>query len=461
MKNQNKKSKRINIECVEDLVDALIDIEEAANDKLADLGVKSSVKVEEGVDLINVKIDDQVVFSMKVTDANSSAAFGPLKNAIERAKKSIMPKAEEPEVLTDALPDKPKKAFKKMDVDEFNSQLESVVEKANVRLVEIRNGGKIDDVAVCFVFDGGRCIVRSGDREIADVLVPDDVFGAFKRCREAIWQSVDDAKLSNAGLDERHERPRKEMAGEGSGHTFSERLDSLLAEANAKLAEMGETALAVTKDSVGVYVAAGNIPLCSLPKGVGDASMAIKKISEKVWSFVDSTRGAVERRKHNAERASELENDSGWDMAMIERANPSIDRSEPWKLGPNPEAAMEIVEAAKKAVKAFNASLRFKFEEVSELIGQDAMRLSVKGFTRGLAVLCGPDTCLVTNFPLVANNATTEETATFVGTSVASIGESRMAFYTRISEEHARQKKMRELAAKKDALESEIAAMAM
>ena len=457
MKNQNKKSKRVNIECVEDLVDALIGVEEKANGQLADLGVASSVKVEEGVDLVNVKVDDKIFFSMKVTDVNASSAFGPLKNALERAKKSVMPKVEEPEVVADALPkaERPeRKGFKKMDMTDFKQQLDSVVTHANERLVEIR-GRDIADVAVCFVFDGAACVVKSGDREIAREDLS-DVFGAFRSCRAAIWQRVDDIKRTR---QERPERPRQESIRESG--TFADRLASLLSEANAKLSALGEPALVVTTDSVGVYVAAGNLPLCSLPKGIGDASAALKKLSEKVWAFVDSTRGAVERRTKDAARASEIEADSGWDLAVIAKNCPGLDVSEPWKLGPNPEAATAIVEAAKKAVKAFNASLRFKFEEVSALLGTDAMRLTLKGFTRGLVVLCGENPCLVTNFPLVANNATTEEAATYVTTTVAAIGSSRMAFYARLAEEQARQEKLRSLAARKDALEAEVSALAM
>lgn len=461
MKNNGKKSKRVNIECVEDLVDALIGVEEKANEQLADLGVASSVKVEEGVGFVNVKADDTIVFSMKVTDANASAAFGPLKNALERAKKSVLPKVEEPEVVADALPkaERPeRKGFKKMTVDELKKELDSVAVHANERLIEIR-GRDIADVAVCFVFDGASCVVKSGDREIAREDLS-DVFGAFKRCRAAIWQRVDDVKGSRERTrPERPERPRQEAIRESG--TFADRLASLLAEANAKLAALGEPALVVTTDSVGVYVAAGNLPICSLPKGVGDAAEALKKVSEKIWAFVDSTRGAVERRTKDEARANELATDSGWDLAVIAKNCPGLDVSEPWKLGPNPEAATAIVEAAKKAVKAFNASLRFKFEEVSALLGTDAMKLVVKGFTRGIVVMCGENPCLVTNFPLVANNATTEEAATYVTTTVAAIGSSRMAFYARLAEEQARQEKLRALAAKKEALESEITAMAM
>ena len=94
MKNKGKKSKRVNIECVDDLIDALVDIEDNVNDKLYDLGVKQAVKVEQGVGLVNIKIDDKVMFSMNVTDASASSAFGALKSAIDRAKKSLMPKEE-------------------------------------------------------------------------------------------------------------------------------------------------------------------------------------------------------------------------------------------------------------------------------------------------------------------------------------------------------------------------------
>ena len=185
MKNQNKKSKRVNIECVDDLVDALVDIETSINDKLADLGVESSVRVEEGIDIVNVNIDDKTVFSMRVTDATASSAFGSLKSALERAKKSLMPKVETASVVVDELPAKAEKPIRNdLAEDNLKARLDAVVENANIRLVEIRNGGKIDDVAVCYIFDGTDVVVKAGDLEIARERLGDAK--AFYRCRSAI-----------------------------------------------------------------------------------------------------------------------------------------------------------------------------------------------------------------------------------------------------------------------------------
>ena len=458
MKNQVKKSKRVHVENVGDLLDELVKLEHAANMKIAASGVDAHLGVEQGVGLINIKTNDEVTFSMNVSDANASYAFGALKCALDRAMKSLI-KVPDNHVTVPENADIARVETNGTGIEKLKSQLDAVVDNANIRLVEIRNGGKIDDVAVCYVLDGSHVVVKAGDIEIARESLGDK--SAFYHCRSAIWRSVDAAKPGRA---KRTAVVEKQIA-RASGSTsmdFSARLDAVIESANEKLRELGELAMHVESDSVGVYVKSGNLPVYSLPKGVGNAGDALEKVSKEVWAFVDATRGVVDRRKHNLQRSQELETDSGWDMAMIERANPSIDKSEPWKLGPNPDAAAAIVEAAKKAVKSFNASLRFKFDDaVSEMIGPDEMKLSVKGFTRGIVVAYGNTPCLVTTFPLVANNATTEETAVYVNTTIAAIGESRMKFYTRIATEHARQERLRELAAKKDALVSEIEAMAM
>lgn len=457
MKNESKKSKRINIKCVDDLVDALVFLEEMANKRIADSGADAHVGVEQGVGLINIKANDEVKFSMNVSDTNASYAFGALKRALDRAMKSLI-KVDDNQV-TPACSEIARVETNGIGIDKLKAQLDAVVDNANIRLVEIRNGGKIDDVAVCYVLDGSHVVVKAGDLEIARESLGDAK--AFYRCRSAIWRSVDAAKPGRAKRTAVVEK-QIARASESTSRDFSARLDAVIESANEKLRELGEPAMHVESDSVGVYVKAGNLPVCSLPKGVGNAGDALEKVSKEVWAFVDATIGAANRRKPDLQRSQELETDSKWDMAMIERTNPSVDKSEPWKLGPNPDASAAIVEAAKKAVKSFNASLRWKFDDaVSEVIGPNEMKLSVKGFTRGIVVAYGNTPCLVTTFPLVANNATVEETVAYVSTTIASIGESRMKFYTRIATEHARQEKLRGLAAKKDALASEIAAMAM
>ena len=176
MKNNGKKSKRVNIECVDDLIEALVDIEDKANDQLAELGVNSSVRVEEGVDLVNIKVDYKVVFSLRVNDASASSAFGALKSAIDRAKKSLMPR-EEDNVVVDELPapvDRPAKNY--MTEEKFRAELDKLAEMANKRLVEHLGAEKISDVVINFTFDGTDTIVRSGDTEL--VTLHGHAFGA-------------------------------------------------------------------------------------------------------------------------------------------------------------------------------------------------------------------------------------------------------------------------------------------
>lgn len=450
MKNKGKKSKRVNIECVDDLIDALVDIEDNVNEKLYDLGVKQAVKVEQGVGLVNIKIDEKVMFSMNVTDASASSAFGALKSAIDRAKKSLMPREEAAKVVVDELPAPAERPAKNdMTEEKFRAELDKLAEIANERLVEHLGAEKISDVVINFTFDGTDTIVRSGDTEL--VTLHGHAFGAVKKAKSVVWPKVDELKSGKT-------RNAKSVRG-GS---FSERLDEIVKSANEKLSEIGEEPISVTTDSVGVYLAEGKIPICSIPKGVGSADEAREKVKARIWEFVDAVRGVVDRRKHDVQRAKELEADSAWDMAILEKANPGIDKSELWKLGPNADAASAIVEAAKKSVKSFNASLRFKFDGLDEILGENEERkMSVRGFTRGIVVSFGEDPCFISMFPLVGNNSSVDETAAFVGSHIASIGESRMKYYAGLVEEHNRQNKMRELAAKKDALESEIAAMAM
>ena len=129
---------------------------------------------------------------------------------------------------------------------------------------------------------------------------------------------------------------------------------------------------------------------------------------------------------------------------------------------PNPEMASAIVKAVNDAVGAFNRSLLMMFGEVADLLGgKEEMRLTAKGFTRGIVVSVGKSPCFITMFPLIGNNKTTEESVAFVTAKIAAIGESRTKFYQAVAAEHARQEKLRSISEKRVALDEELKAMAM
>lgn len=414
--------------------------------------MQTQIHVEQGVDVVNLKVGDQTRFSIKVDDSTASSAFGKLKSALERAKKSLMPKAQEAEVVSGDLPcEKTRKTF--LTPDSFNDKMNEVVNYANDRLAEILGAKGASESVIAFAYDGGRCIVRSGDREIADEITTDDIFKSFKRCKSAIWRCVDDAKpwMAKKTQDGHRDAPRN----------FGHEMESVVGAVNEKLREIGASEIAMESDAVGTYFKSGALPVASLPK-VGNAKDALKKASDKLWSYFNSVKGSTERQKQTAERASEIEANSSWDLAFVKRANPEADVTRPWSLGPNPEIASAIVKAANDSAAAFNKGLPMMFGEISDLLGgRDEMKMSVKGFTRGIVVSFGKTPFLITMFPLVGNNATTDEIVAGVVAKVAAVGESRIEHYRTISAEYSRQEKMRELAEKRAAIDEELKAMAM
>ena len=457
MKNKAKKSKRVEIECISDLIDALAAVEEKLNEKLSYAKAPGEVRVEQGVGVVNVLSSGKVSFSMSVNDANAHAAYRPLKNALERAFNAIMPAVEEPSVLVDELP-----SGQSVDgySDRFKEELEKLAGMANERLME--RLGDVKDVVINFTYDGEDTIVRSGQTEL--IVLHGHSPAAVKKAKSIVWPKVDELKKSKGNITVNRKQ-------DGGSVSFADRVSEVVSSANEKLKELGENPIEITSDSVGVYLTEGSIPICSVPKGVGDANVALEKVRASVNEFVRGVIGVVDRRKSNVQRANDLEAESSWSIAMIKKANPSIDGSddwelaikngEVWKFGPNPDAASAIVDAAKRARNAFNSKLRFQFEKVEEAIGEGRKRMTVSGFMRGIVVSFGDDPCFISTFPLVGNNSTVEETVAYVESTVSAIGESRIQMYERVCAEMERKDKLREIAAKRDALEEELKAMAM
>lgn len=457
MKNKAKKSKRVEIECIDDLIDELVAVEEKLNEKLSYAKASGEVRVEQGVGVVNVLSSGKITFSMSVNDANAHAAYRPLKNALERAFNAIMPAVEEPSVLVDELPGEQSVDGSS---DRFKEELEKLAGMANDRLME--RLGDVKDVVINFTYDGEDTIVRSGQTEL--IVLHGHSPAAVKKAKSIVWPKVDELKKSKGNVTVNRKQ-------DGGPVSFADRVSEVVASANEKLKELGEAPIEITSDSVGVYLTEGSLPICSIPKGVGDANVALEKVRASVQEFVRGVIGVVDRRRNNVQRAKDLEAESSWSIAMIKKANPSIDGSkdwelaikngEVWKFGPNPDAASAIVDAAKRARNAFNSKIRFQFEKVEEAIGEGRKRMTVSGFMRGIVVSFGDDPCFISTFPLVGNNATVEETVAYVESTVSAIGESRIQMYERVCAEMERNGRLREIAAKRDALEEELKAMAM
>ena len=457
MKNKAKKSKRVEIECIDDLIDELVAVEEKLNEKLSYAKASGEVRVEQGVGVVNVLSSGKITFSMSVNDANAHAAYRPLKNALERAFNAIMPAVEEPSVLVDELPGEQSVDGSS---DRFKEELEKLAGMANDRLME--RLGDVKDAVINFTYDGEDTIVRSGQTEL--IVLHGHSPAAVKKAKSIVWPKVDELKKSKGNVTVNRKQ-------DGGPVSFADRVSEVVASANEKLKELGEAPIEITSDSVGVYLTEGSLPICSIPKGVGDANVALEKVRASVQEFVRGVIGVVDRRRNNVQRAKDLEAESSWSIAMIKKANPSIDGSkdwelaikngEVWKFGPNPDAASAIVDAAKRARNAFNSKIRFQFEKVEEAIGEGRKRMTVSGFMRGIVVSFGDDPCFISTFPLVGNNATVEETVAYVESTVSAIGESRIQMYERVCAEMERNGRLREIAAKRDALEEELKAMAM
>jgi hypothetical protein len=428
------------------------------------MGSNTYVKVEEGVDLINIKLGEKVVYSMRVTDDNASRAFGALKSAINSAKKSAMPNVEEPKVIVDELHaervERVRTWKSDMTDDQFKKELDMLAEAANERIIEHVGKDKLQDHVIYFLYDGDDTIVRSGITCLATLHGHSS--GAVKKAKSVVWPMVDGLRVKSSKIEKkenpdcRHDR----------GGLFSDRLKDEVDAANKKLSEIGEANLAVETDSAGFYLLHGKIPVFSVAKGVGSADEALDRARARIWEYVNGVRGVVDRRKNNEKRASEVEADSSWSVEILKKANPSIEDSEAWnvavkdgevwKFGPNPDAAAVIVEAAKKAKNAFNAQIRFKFDSIEDCIGDGNKRMKVSGYMRGVVVSFGNDPCFISTFPVVGNNSTVEEAAAYVERTLSAIGESRIKFYESICAEMSRQKKLRDMAAKRDSINKEM-----
>ena len=583
------KQKNPQIECVDDLLVALAEVEGSANEKIAGISADTFLCVERHGAVVAM-YGGEDLRSVPASDSNAKSAFATLSKAINDKARSILASSgdeladfieetvssERPERRFDRSEGRPafkrsgfKKPFKKNKADEEIGII--TLRDAMLRSINTANerGGKLNmDVLFNVKFLDGHVVLTEGDELLLDQAVHCDVdslltkevfYGPLSKLRSRLWiefdaRKPDDGKghMSGRRNDRREIRPvqnvseRSEVKPVEAPKPQKRSFDDLLAEAvkkaNEELAKYSQDLLTVTTDSVAVYVSAGKIPVVSQPRVSEDYEAAVKAMSEKMSSFVNSAHGAFDRRQKNTERVSQMECDTAFDRAMVERFNslskpeepkaeelkpeePKAEEPKPeepeaevsdedfgfgdedggslftigdvlgsaankaekpkpeepkavepevenedgdWKYGPNPDVAKEIVSSVKNQVKRFNSSLGIKFFSVSKFLGDESIKMSFRGFSRGVVVSFGGEPCYITMFPLVNNNKAVKDTITYIETALKELGEKRMEYLVSVRNEIDRSNRLRELASKRDEieaqkaeLEKELKAMAM
>ena len=357
-----------------------------------------------------------------------------------------------------------------------------------------------DGVKMLFTSEigNGHCVVKGDGEVIIDVLADFDVdsvmtnevfFGPLRAIKKRIWRLFDDINPMKKH-DARHVRreyataPRINERKDGDKtneakkpveppkRPFNERLSEIVCKANEELSKINVEQLVVSSDSVGVYVCSGRIPVVSEPVGIKDDDSMVKSMNDKIWDFVHSARGAFERRQNDSERIGVLEYDTACDKAMYEKYNAkpaevqseggaeeksegASDDSGDWKYFHDPDVAASIVRAVKRAIKPFNRTAGVRFYGLSTKIGEDAITMSIRGFSRGVVVMIGGEPCYITSFPLVGNNKTAEETIAYMEGAIKDLCEKRMAHLEAIKSEFERFDRLHELSNRREALRKE------
>ena len=515
------KQKQSMIDSVGDLVDSLEDAVESTNERLAENGVSERISVLLDSGRVYVKVNDKEEFSTSVDDKNARSAYNSVSSAIKRAMKSLISSVrssgdsqDEPTegvVSESALgkafdeafgrsPDKPfeRRGFKKPKSDHytggktFRQELIWTVNFANSRAGE-------EGLSFLFEYklDDGRCSITGNGESIVDVLVDFDVdkvmtdeiyFGPMKKVKVATWRRLDSMKKGPGGKVRRfrqdrateHDRvvsqnPQAPVVQQPQKKPFAERLSEVVAKANEELAKYSADKLSVSTDSAGVYVTCGKLPVVSEPVGVKDDDSMIKSMNDKVWDFVHSARGAFERRQNDSERISMLEYDTACDKALHEKFAKTEDKPDDsnaedetgeeheetgdWKYFHDPAVAESIVRAVKRSVKPFNRNAGVRFYGLSLKLGEEAITMSIRGFSRGVVVMTGGEPCYITMFPLLGSNKTTEETVTYLEAQLKAMCEKRMEYLNALKSEFERSDRLKELSNRRNALRKENEAL--
>ena len=369
-----------------------------------------------------------------------------------------------------------------MKKEEMIKELDETLGKANVKLVNICGDKRnIEDVVLTVEHGSDAEIVRSGMNVVATI-PNDDAFKALKATKRTMWDIVDKTRDEVCGKSEKPEKAEKsEKKGKFDGKPLKgmafddlmEKVNDLLVVANDKLENMvkesgnfpygiDDVRMSVDSDEAGIYIRSGRTPVCAVVRA-GSKDGLFRDIKSAVWAEVDATRSSIERRKALKEEAKALAEESEKrDKAAAALVAAGLDASI-LGAGCDPEAAKEIVNAAKKAVKSANRGLALYFPEAVEAIagGLKEAKLVVKGFSGGIVILADGKPCLVSRFPKIGNNKTVEKTVAFIEADVSALGESRRKYFRMVQEKFEREIRLRELSGRIEDANGQRMAMAM
>ena len=239
----------------------------------------------------------------------------------------------------------------------------------------------------------------------------------------------------------------------------NDKLENMVKESGNFPYEIDDIRMSVDSDEAGIYIRSGRIPVCAAVRA-GSKEGLLREIKSAVWSEVDATRSAIERRKSIKEAlAKESEKR---DKAAAALVAAGLDASI-LGAGCDPEAAKAIVEAAKESVKAANRRVRrLYFPKAIDAVagGLEEAKLVVKGFSGGFVIMADGKPCMVSRFPKVANNRTIEKTVAFIEADVSALGESRRKYFELVQEKFDREIRLRALSGMIESSNSQLMAMA-
>ncbi|MDY5597153.1 MAG: hypothetical protein SPG40_06615 [Kiritimatiellia bacterium] len=369
-----------------------------------------------------------------------------------------------------------------MKKEEMIKELDETLGKANVKLFNICGDKKpLEDVVLTVEHGSDAEIVRSG-MNIVETIPNADAFKALKATKRAIWAVVDKTRDEVCGKSEKPEKAEKsEKKSKFDGKPLKgmafddlmEKVNDLLVIANDKLENMvkesgnfpygiDDVRMGVDSDEAGIYIRSGRTPVCAVVRA-GSKEGLLREIKSAVWSEVDATRSAIERRKSiKADAEALAEECEKRDKSAAALVAAGLDASI-LGAGCDPEAAKEIVNAAKKAVKSANRGLALYFPEAVEAIagGLKEAKLVVKGFSGGIVILADGKPCLVSRFPKIGNNKTVEKTVAFIEADVSALGESRRKYFRMVQEKFEREIRLRELSGRIEDANGQLMSMAM